>query len=61
MFGNSPEGEEHKKAVSLRLAEVETISQSLYKHSSAPTDTKMFMQRKMSPEEVQEHMAKRFG
>ena len=61
MFGDNTEDQEHKNAVVQRFAEVEHISTTLYQATSAPAESKMFLQRKISPEEVKTHVKKRFG
>ena len=55
MFPNSKEN--NKKAIVLRVAEVETIKESLYANASAPSGTQTFLPSEMSTQEASETIA----
>ncbi len=49
--------ESHKRAIIRRVAEVETITESLYANVSAPSGTQKFLPRKMTRQEASEAIA----
>ena len=50
----------HKAAITLRVAEVETIKDSLYSSNSAPSKSASFLASKMSTEAASESIASLF-
>ena len=50
MFSGSKEN--HKEAIKMRIAEVETINESLYAHSSAPSGSQSFVEPRFNSKQV---------
>ena len=49
--------DEHKKAIRFRVAEVESITDSLYKHEHAPNQSSSFLQSVMSTQQAEDDIA----
>ena len=59
MFSKSTDN--HKQAIVLRVAEVESIEDSLYSSACAPSGSQTFLHRQMSTKEASETIANLFG
>ena len=59
MFSKSTDN--HKQAIVLRVAEVESIKESLYSSACAPSGSQTFLHRQMSTKEASETIANLFG
>ena len=49
--------DEHKKAIQLRVAEVESITDSLYKYEGAPSQSSSFLPNVMSTQQAEDDIA----
>ena len=49
--------DEHKNAIRLRVAEVESITDSLYKHERAPNQSPSFLHSVMSSQQAEDEIA----
>ena len=61
MFGDSSEDKQHKDAIVQRVAEVESITDSLYAQASAPAQTSSTLPVLMSRAERAAYMIQQFA